>query len=164
MSLTSYRAAPPRVKNWAYMKACALLQELICTLAAIPQPHRPKDIERPIEHKDTERRFPCGSSAPRTLVGSCMSSFCLYPKIRECPRGWSGSGANQQIKICFRAFPTQFVRKPHATTPFRTNGRATQSWGKQLSLGHPTLPTLPSIVQRQAPLLSSQANVHMAAR
>jgi len=67
-------------------------------------------------------------------------------------------------RICFRALPTQFVRKPHATTPFRTTGLATQSRGNKLSIGRPTLLTLPSIIQRQAPLLSDQANVHMAAR
>ena len=51
------------------------------------------------------------------------------------------------INIGFRALPTQFVRKPHATTPFSITGLAGQSWPNKLSISHPTPLTLPSFVQ-----------------
>ena len=119
------------------------------------------------------RRYDIHLIAPRNrLVPVSLSSFC-FRKIRGCLRGWSGSGANQQVKICFRALPTLIVRKPHAATPFRTTGSlfsakqkqlTGQSWPNKLTIGRPTLLTLSSIIQRQAPLFTDQVNVHMTAR
>ena len=91
-------------------------------------------------------------------------SFVCFPINGDVRVGGQALAQTSVKIICFRALPTLIVRKPHATTPFRTTGLAGQSWPNKLSIGRPTLLTLPSIVQRQAPLFTDQVNVHLTAR
>ena len=81
-----------------------------------------------------------------------LISFVFRFRIKWDVRGMFRLSCKRAIIICFRAVsklrPASLSdRKVPAATPFRTTGRATQSRGKQLAIGHPTPLTLPSIVQ-----------------
>ena len=65
-------------------------------------------------------------------------SFVYFPINGDVRVGGQALAQTSVKIICFRALPTLIVRKPHATTPFRTTGLAGQSWPNKLSIGRPS--------------------------
>ena len=101
--------------------------------------------------------------APQSLLAPVSLSFIcsqLTGMFAWVVRLWCKPALKEYVFEPSR--PVQFLqtgnalsaKKPHATTPFRTTGLATQSRGNKLSIGRPNLLTLPSILQRQAPLFT----------
>ena len=76
----------------------------------------------------------------RFVVFVFVSVVYVFPyfKIKGNVRVGGQALVQTSVKIhVFEPFRHPLSEESHAATPFRTNGRATQSRGKQLAIGHP---------------------------